>query len=338
MKIYLDELIASSITDIQQNDNNVKTYRVLTEAIFCNLLLFNRRRVGELQRIPLQIYLNHHNSTWSKEFEKILTPSEKVLIKSLKRIVIKGKRGRGVPVLFDRVSADGLQVMIEKRNIHFEQYNEYLFALPGSETCISGYHVFRKHAAQALGDVSKSQCLTSTRLRKHLATICQILKMTTDDLEQLAQFMGHSSKTHNEWYRLPSDIYQTAKISKVLLLSQNNGISQFQGLNLQEINITDDILECAQSDSENDDNTVLPMEETAEKKVDNQSGPKKTKRHLKPWSNDEKKATEMFFREHIKYKKPPKKGEVMKLKEMYPELFKNREWATIKVYVQNKYK
>lgn len=243
MKIYLDEMITRSIRDLQENEKNAKAFRALNEGVFCSLLLFNRRRVGELQRIPLQIYLNHHNSTWSKEFEKVLTPSEKLLINSLKRIVIKGKRGRGVPVLFDKISVEGLQVLIEKRNIYYENYNEYLFALPGTQTCLSGYHVFRKHAAVALGDVNKSKSLTSTRLRKHLATICQILKMGTDELEQLAQFMGHTSKTHNEWYRLPSDIYQTAKISKILLLSQNNDINQYKGCNLQEINVPDDAIE-----------------------------------------------------------------------------------------------
>lgn len=336
MKIYLDEVIAQSIRDLK-NEKNSKAFRTLTEGVFCSLLLFNRRRVGELQRIPLQIYLNHSDSNWSKEFEKVLTPSEKLLINTLKRIVIKGKRGRGVPVLFDKISVEGLQVLIEKRNDYFEHYNEYLFALPGTKTCLSGYHVFRKHAALALGDVNKSKCLTSTRLRKHLATICQILKMGTDELEQLAQFMGHTSKTHNEWYRLPSDIYQTAKISKILLLSQNNGINQYKGCNLQEINISEDIIESSQCDSENEDNIEVPIEEPTTSSV-NLTTPKKRKRHVNPWSDKEKKVTEMFFNKHIDEKKPPKKAEVQKLKEMYPDLFRNREWTTIKVYVQNKYK
>lgn len=337
MKIYLDQMITNSIRDLQENEKNAKAFRTLTEVIFCSLLLFNRRRVGELQRIPLDIYLNHYDSTWSREFEKVLTPSEKLLINSLKRIVIKGKRGRGVPVLFDKISVEGLQVLIEKRRIYFEQYNEYLFALPKTKTCISGYHVFRKHAAHALGDVTKSKCLTSTRLRKHLATICQILKMGTDELEQLAQFMGHTSKTHNEWYRLPSDIYQTAKISKVLLLSQNNDINQYKGCSLQEISITDDIIETSPCDSEGEDTIDISVENHTLSTVDI-IGPKKKKRHFNPWSAKEKKATETFFSKHIKEKIPPKKAEIQKLKEMYPDLFRNREWATIKVYVQNKYK
>lgn len=92
--------------------------------------------------------------------------------------------------------------------------------MSNSDTCLSGYHVFKKHVQLALGDKHKTAVLTSSKLRKHLATIAQILKMNNEDLEQLATFMGHTTKTHNEWYKLTSDIYQTAKVSKILLLAQ----------------------------------------------------------------------------------------------------------------------
>ncbi|KAJ8933290.1 hypothetical protein NQ314_014118 [Rhamnusium bicolor] len=36
-------------------------------------------------------------------------------------------------------------------------------------------------------------------------------------MERLAAFMGHTKKTHEAYYRLPQDIYQTAKVSKMLL-------------------------------------------------------------------------------------------------------------------------
>lgn len=49
-------------------------------------------------------------------------------------------------------------------------------------------------------------------LRKHLAIITQILKLEKNNLEQLSIFMGHTEKTHKEFYRLPNDVYQTAKV------------------------------------------------------------------------------------------------------------------------------
>ncbi|CAH0555105.1 unnamed protein product [Brassicogethes aeneus] len=215
MKKYFDNLISTSIEKLQADNKNESAYKILNEVTYCSLLMFNRRRVGELQRIPLNIYISNKNNKPSGEFERLLSPSEIILIKRLKRIVIKGKRGRGVPVLFDTLTQKGIDIAINHRHNFFSEPNLYLFGLCQTDTCISGYHVFRKHVSIGLGDTSKVVSLTSTKLRKHLATISQILKMGQQDLEQLATFMGHTTKTHNEWYRLPSDVYQTAKVAKL---------------------------------------------------------------------------------------------------------------------------
>lgn len=349
MKSYLEKLIISSKENLLRDETDEKAYKDLTEATYCSLLLFNKRRVGELQRIPLEIYVKYHNNQSSSEFEKLLTPSEKILINSLKRIVVRGKRGRGVPVLFDTLTREGVDLMIEKRHNFLKDYNPYLFGLCGTQTCISGYHTLRKHVTNALGDGNRSSCFTSTRLRKHLATISQILKMGTDELEQLAAFMGHTSKTHNEFYRLPSDIYQTAKVSKILLLAQNSCIDQYKGRNLNEIDVGDEILEI-QSDSEENVFSEEPdnVEDHAgpsnsgnndneEEKLPSKVGNKK-KRTLIKWSTQEKEIATEFFKNHIKKGVAPKKAEVLELLKENPSLFKNRKWDVIKVFIQNSYK
>lgn len=43
--------------------------------------------------------------------------------------------------------------------------------------------------------------MTSTRFRKHLATIMQFLNFEDDEIDQIASFMGHTRKTHDEFYR-----------------------------------------------------------------------------------------------------------------------------------------
>lgn len=175
MKKHLDVLIERLTNQLKEGSKDVKAYRNLIEAIYA--FLFNRRRIGELQRIPLSIYLKFNNTQSSKEFQKVLTPSEQILIKSLKRIVVRGKHGRGVPVLFDKKITSALDIIIEKRNQYFDEHSDYLFGIPGTNSCINGYQVLRKHARLALGDDSKTKSLTST---KHLATICQIYNMGND--------------------------------------------------------------------------------------------------------------------------------------------------------------
>jgi len=59
--------------------------------------------------------------------------------------------------------------------------------------------------------------LKTTNLRKHVATMSQILNLKKNELDQLAQFMGHDIRIYREYYRLPNDVVQAAQVVKVLL-------------------------------------------------------------------------------------------------------------------------
>lgn len=327
------------------DSSDLKSYRLLTEALFCNLVLFNKRRVGELQRITLAEFTKYYDRpTISTDFEKILNESEKILYRSLKRVVVRGKRGRGVPVLFDRDSIESIEFLISlRKNFQFGD-NPYLFGIPHTENPIGGTWTIRKHAKKALGNASKASLLTSTKMRKHLATIVQILKMEKNDLEQLAAFMGHTEKTHSEFYRLPADIYQTAKVSKILMMAKNNSIEKYKGKTLSEIQIDENLVEVdsdQDSDLEYEDqcNSQSASNDYAEPtdELNIQQNQRKGKRNLIPWTSEQKSLAETFFKNHINNKKPPKKCEVMSLIEKYPNVFSNRSWMVIKVYIQNKY-
>lgn len=279
----------------------------------------------------------------------MLTQSEKILLHSLKRIVIRGKRGRGVPVLFDTDTVQSIEFLMGYRKNFDLNDNIYLFGLPGTSNPIAGAPVMRKHARKALGDANKASLLTSTRLRKHLATMVQILKMERSDLEQLATFMGHTEATHSQFYRLPDDIYQTAKVSKLLLMAKSGSIEQYKGKSLTEIqldgNLIDDVdvsdiedeVSMENDDIRNVENVSDKNEALAEKENSNILKNKKQKRKLVPWTAEQKKLAESFFKMHIVKKKPPKKEEVISFIGRYPNVFANKTWAVIKVYVQNKY-
>lgn len=45
------------------------------------------------------------------------------------------------------------------------------------------------------------ELLTSTRFRKQIATILQIMCLDKDEMHQIAKFMGHTEKTHMDFYR-----------------------------------------------------------------------------------------------------------------------------------------
>lgn len=74
----------------------------------------------------------------------------------------------------------------------------------------------------------------STRLRKHLATLSQLFNLSENEIEQLVKFMGHTPGVYRSSYRPGDDIYQTAKISKLLLVMEKGGANKFKGKSLDD--------------------------------------------------------------------------------------------------------
>lgn len=75
----------------------------------------------------------------------------------------------------------------------------------------------------------------------------QVMDLKDHELEWLATHMGHDIKVHREYYRLPENTLQTAKVGK-LLLAIENGAIRHQGKSLEEIESVSDIEEEEESD------------------------------------------------------------------------------------------
>ncbi|KAJ8929592.1 hypothetical protein NQ314_017699 [Rhamnusium bicolor] len=220
-----------AVDRLKINDKDVSAYNILVDTIYCRVIPLNRKRPGELQRMLLHTYLSCGN--------------EKA----------QGKRGRGVPVLFSVNVQNNIEFMLEYRSNFVPKENLYLFAKANSKTEINGYKILSKYA-QTCG-AKNPTAITSTRLEKHLATLTQIFNMTDSDIEQLAAFMGHTPGVHRRSYRLPDDIYQTAKLSKLLLLMEIGGAGDYKGKSLEEIdlNMEENLLDetkCDESDMDDE--------------------------------------------------------------------------------------
>lgn len=134
-------------------------------------------------------------------------------------MVIRGKRGRVVPILFTPQLQKSLEYLIElRKTVSFiENENIYLFPLPQSLGYLRASDVIRKYSK--LCGVKNPENITSTPLRKHVATVAQLLNMSEGDIEQLATFMGHSKDVHKNFYRLSESAFQ---VKNVKYLSNSN--------------------------------------------------------------------------------------------------------------------
>lgn len=314
--------------------NNLKAYKELQESILAQLILLNRRRSGEVQRIFLATYISAPSEVSQEEVEASLSEMERHLTQQFKRIVIRGKRGRGVPILFTPSLQKSITLLLETRKVtnYIDKQNTYLFALPNSMGCLRGSDAIRKLSKDC--GAKNPENLTSTRLRKQVATVAQLLNLSESDIEQLATFMGHSKEVHKQFYRLSESTFQVAKVSKLLLMMEKGQGQEYRGKSLDDIDIN---IESLVTDIEDSSDEEI---DHSEKKIPLMASTKNNKpeekKHVRvSWSEEEKRVTSQYFQKHILLNKAPKKEECNALKTKYPQLFENKPWKKIKTFIHN---
>ncbi|KAI4459279.1 hypothetical protein MML48_6g00003767 [Holotrichia oblita] len=338
-----------------------KEFRRLCENVLALTLLLNRKRISEVQYLTVKSYNNTDLSTkQQEEFLKTLSETERALTRNFKRVITGGKHTRPVPILFPKNIQNFIDVLLSLRQECVPETNDYLFPNPATnDKSLSGYHVLKKLATKS--GVENQELFTSTRLRKQIATVLQVMNVNEKEMEQFATFMGHTKKTHETYYRLPQEIYQTAKVSKLLMAINKGKGAEYSGKTLDEIEFSDNV----ESDSESD--STLPaetqegcrspitvagpsgirhrqnqlckeVEECSDSESDEAKSRKRKKNRRDRWTEEQKKVLKEFFSTHIKQMKPPRKIEVETLLKDRKKLFEGRNWVNIKAFVYNCYK
>ena len=124
--------------------------------------------------------------------------------------------------------------------------------------------------------------MRGTKLRKQLATVTQIAQLNEGELEQVANFMGHDLKVHREFYRLPTNTIQMAKVSKLLLALDEGKIKSIKGCSLDDISL--DFAEELSNDIEDvdyDDEMVVDDEDENNKEEEREEHSYKVNRRGK---------------------------------------------------------
>lgn len=182
--------------------------------------------------MKLKNFLERDCSITQKEMN--LSEYEQKLCMYFERVELKGKRGRKVAVLLTPEMTKSLNLMIMKREqCGVPNKNEYLFAIPHCLTCYRGHQCLRKFADEC--GAQKPDFLRSTQLRKEIATTSQMLNLKNNEMDQLADFLGHDITVHRQFYRLSEATIQSAKISKLLLALEKGKLHELRGKTLDEI-------------------------------------------------------------------------------------------------------
>ena len=189
----------------------------LAELTLTTIILFNRKRQGEVSKMKVSEYTDGKANRHNRDILSELSQFEQDLCKTLSRIEITGKRGRTVPIILTEEVKKSTEMLMSLRNqagVHSD--NPYFFARNNGSMChIRGSDTLRKFTEEI--PLTNPSLLRSTQLRKQIATMTQVLNLTNNELDIVAQYMGHDVNIHREYYRLPTSTLQVAKVSKILM-------------------------------------------------------------------------------------------------------------------------
>ena len=235
LRTSVTESIAVLQSTTHDSESKSKAWLSLTQLVLAQLILFNRRRVGEVSKMTTANF-QAVNKIDNSDICQHLSPLERKLCSSLSRVEVIGKRGNHVPILLTAAFKTAINIIVDQRATGcVPETNTFVFAKPHSDGHIRGCDVMRKYASDC--GAKLPDALRGTQLRKHVATISQILNLKENELDILAQFMGHDVRVHREYYRLPYDVLQTAKVSKLLVAMESGQLSIATGQSLDEIDI-----------------------------------------------------------------------------------------------------
>lgn len=217
------------------------SWKKLNEITLTQVMMFNRRRQGEISKMTTDDYSKRCLTQNNDYITDALSEFEKELCKKFKRLEILGKKGNTVPVLLTTDMEESIDLLLSKRkDVFVNEDNPFLFpiALIQSTGHIRGSDCIRKYAV--LSGTKNPTYLRSTNLRKQIAIVSQVLNLRDNEMDILAQFMGHDIRVHREFYRLPESTLQVAKISKLLLALEKGTVSSLKGKSLDEVTMDED--------------------------------------------------------------------------------------------------
>lgn len=213
-----------------------ENYAALAKVTLALAITFNRRRAWEVSRMLLTAFRSRNKSVLHDDVAICLTPFERKMCEYFARVDIRGKRGRMVPVLLKPSMVTAMELLAEMcESCSVPNDNLFMFGRPEALSAYRGGECLQKYTK--LCGAKHPEALTSTKLRKHIATMSQVLNLEENESDQLADFLGHDIRIHRQYYGLPQGTLQLAKMSKVLLAMEKGTVSQYKGMTLDNIEI-----------------------------------------------------------------------------------------------------
>lgn len=150
-----------------------ESWRKLVEYTLVRIILFNKRRSNEVAMLLVETFLERVD--WGKcahqEIVNSLKPIEKKLLGRLDMVQTQGKRNKRVPIVLTHDMKLAINNIIKYRAAVGVTNNKFVFA-SGEKGYLNAWQIIHKTAK--LAGCAQPSLISSTRLRKYIATACQV--------------------------------------------------------------------------------------------------------------------------------------------------------------------
>ncbi|XP_061170557.1 uncharacterized protein LOC133179888 [Saccostrea echinata] len=244
LKNHLDEQISELTKDLEKEGENATLWKKLAGAAMTRIILFNKRRSSEVSKLLCASYENRQNweETMNEEIASGLKPMEKILLKRLHMVETQGKQNKRCPVLLTETMIIALDCLMKHREgCGISSSNPFVFASPtSSSNHIDPWTSMNRLAKEA--GCEQPYLISSSRLRKYLATVCQILDLEDHELEWVSRHLAHNINTHKQHYRQHDATVEIAKVGSLMMAADEGQLRKFAGKKLSDIDVTELVL------------------------------------------------------------------------------------------------
>ncbi|XP_033725242.1 uncharacterized protein LOC117315207 [Pecten maximus] len=237
----LAEYMQHEILNLDLKTCSLSNYRKVAVATLARVTLFNRRRCHEVQAMKISSYEKRKTgeNELSQELRGDLAAFEKNLLNRQDMVTIRGKTGKGVPVILPQDTKKALQFLTDPENrtkVGVPSGNPYVFGSNGAGV-YRAYDAIRTIASGA--DLQYPNLIRTSNMRKYMATMLQALNTSEAERQWVLDHLGHTMDVHKIHYRMTSDVLERVDVAKILLIRDMGLVGQYRGKKLDDIQLDD---------------------------------------------------------------------------------------------------
>lgn len=239
LNAYLDSYITIYSGNLDAGYDIPHYWAKLGAVVLYRIILFNKRRSGEAARMTLQHYAcrPEWKTQCTTEVKDSLSSLEERIADRLTVVEVHGKSRKHfkVPILLTAETKAAVDKLIEFQELAgIDPKNNFVFARGNGSLCsLRGHECLKQFAKSA--ELVKPECITSTKLRKYIATVTQVINLKDHETDWLARHLGHDIRIHRDFYRLHESAIELTKVSRILLAVDSGKTASFYGKNLEDI-------------------------------------------------------------------------------------------------------